>query len=197
MDKKTKSHLKESSPIITIPLILLAIPSVIIGAIAIEPFLFGDLFKTEIFVLPAHDVLGQMGQNYHGVLNFTIHAFYSPVLYLALSGILISGLIYLKYPFIADILSKRLSILIKILQYKYGIDELYKIIFAKGSLYLGRFLSKTGDKTIIDGWIVNGSAIFVQKISVMGKKMQTGFIYSYALVMILGLIVLSIFLINF
>ncbi|RLA08434.1 MAG: NADH-quinone oxidoreductase subunit L [Gammaproteobacteria bacterium] len=197
MGNKTKSHLKECSPIITIPLILLAIPSVIIGAITIEPFLFGDLLKTEIFVLPAHDVLGQMGQNYNGVFNFIVHSFYSPVLYLALSGILISGLIYLKYPFVADILGKRLSILIKILQYKYGIDELYKIIFAKASIYLGSFLSKTGDKTIIDGWIVNGSALLVQKISIVGKKMQTGFIYSYALVMIVGLIVLSIFLINF
>jgi NADH-quinone oxidoreductase subunit L len=197
MDEKTRFDLKESSLLVTIPLILLAIPSVFLGIFAIDSFIFEDIFKNEIFVLPEHNVLTLLKKDYSGVFSFILHSVASPVLYLTLLGIIIPALIYLKYPFITDIIMHRFSYIIKILQHKYGFDKLYEIVFAKTSVFIGKIFYKSGERTVIDGWIVNGSAIVIAKLSAWGRKMQTGFISSYALIMIIGLIILSIILLNF
>ncbi len=189
-DEHAKEHLHESPKVVTVPLVLLAIPSVFLGYVTIGPMLFGDWFKDVLFVLPEHDTLGHIGENFHGAGAFVLHAVYSPAFYLAMGGLFVAWYIYMKNPAIADKIKSTLSPIYTLLDKKYWFDEVYQKVFAGGSRGLGKFLWLAGDRGLIDGLAVNGSAYSVGWLAGIVRHLQTGYLYHYAIAMILGLLLL-------
>ena len=190
MDEHTRSHLHETPWVVTGPLIALAIPSVIIGAIYVAPMLFGDFFTGVIFVAPEHDVLAAIGKDFTSWAGFIVHGLQGPAVYLALAGVGTAWFFYMKRPDIPEMLQSRLSWLHRILENKYGFDDFNEKFFANGSRGLGSFLWRIGDVKIIDGAIVNGTARTVIWISSRIRHMQSGYLYHYAFSMIIGLLLL-------
>jgi NADH-quinone oxidoreductase subunit L len=177
----------ESPAVVTVPLILLAIPSVLIGALTIAPLLFGGGFGESIFVREANDVIGELGKDFPGVVSFALHAVGHLPLWLALAGVLAAWLLFLKRPDIADAIGKPFGWLRGILENKYFFDWFNENVLAAGSRLLGRVFWKAGDQAIIDGALVNGSAAAVGWMAGAARWVQSGFLYSYAFWMILGL----------
>jgi NADH-quinone oxidoreductase subunit L len=190
MDHHTKEHLHESPKVVTLPLIALAVPSILAGAMAIEPMLFGDLFADAITVDPEHDVLGHMGEHYTGLAGFVTHGVMAPPFWLAMGGLVLAWFFYLKRPDIPAMIKEKFSLIYIILDKKYGCDDFNDAFFAGGSRGLGRLLWKVGDMRLIDGLVVNGSAKTIGWISSKIRFAQTGLLYHYAFVMIIGLLVL-------
>jgi len=190
MDEHTRSHLHESPWVVTGPLIALAIPSVIIGAIFVGPMLFGDFFSGAIHVAEAHDVLAELGHHFTGWGGFILHGLQGPALYLALAGVATAWYLYLKRPDIPEMLKQRLSLIYRILENKYGFDEFNDKVFAGGSRRLGDMLWRIGDVKIIDGAIVNGTARGVAWMAGALRHLQSGYLYHYAFAMIIGLLLL-------
>lgn len=183
----------ESPWVVTVPLILLAIPSVVIGYIAIEPMLYGDFFKDVIYVNhEAHPTMTIMAQNFHGALGMVSHSLVTPVLYLAIAGVVTAWYLYVKAPHLPAKIAATFSPVYKLLDNKYYLDVIYFNVFAKGSRALGMFFWKVGDTLIIDNGIVNGSAKLVGAVAAQVRKMQTGFIYTYAAAMVFGVLVLIV-----
>lgn len=189
MDAHTQEHVKESPKVITMPLILLAIPSVFAG-LFIGSFVFGDYFAESIFVAEHHQAVAKLGEHYHGIGSFFAHAFQGYAVYLAFAGIFCAWFLYLKQPRLAETLKQKLRIPYKVLSNKYGIDELYQILFASGSRKIAAFCDSFGDRLLIDGLLVNGSAKIVNWVSAKVRTIQTGYLYHYAFVMIIGLLIL-------
>ena len=179
---------KESPLVVTIPLILLAIPSVLIGWYTIEPVLFGGWLSDSIMVKPENDVLAAVGEHFHGATNMAKHALTTLPFWLMITGFAISTLIYLFRPSIADAIRKRAPFLYRLLDNKYYFDEFYQKFFADGSVRLGRNLWRKADAGFIDDGLVNGSARLVEWMAARIRRWQTGFLYDYAFVMIIGLI---------
>ena len=196
-DKHALSHLKESPKVVTWPLILLAIPSVIIGYLTVGPMLAGDWFDGIIFVLPEHDTVAKLTENFHGPFSFILHGMMTPPFFLAMGGLFTAWFIYVKNPKLADTIKERLIVIYNILDKKYGIDELYQYLFADGSRGIGKILWNVGDKTIIDGLIINGSAKAVGMFSGIARRVQTGYLYHYAFAMILGLLLMLTLFVTF
>jgi len=190
MDDHTREHLKESPWVVTLPLVLLAIPSIIIGALAIEPLLFGNFFDGVIKVLPQHDVLAHMRENFHGIGGFILHGMMEPPFWMAMAGVFTAWFVYMKKPQLSETIKQRLLPLYNILNNKYGFDDFNQKLFAGGSIALGSLLWKGGDVVLIDGVAVNGSARIVGWFSSILRHIQTGYMYHYAMVMIVGLLVL-------
>ncbi len=188
MDQHTKEHLHETPWVITVPLVILAFFSVVIGWMTIEPMLFGDYFKDVIYVKEGHNVLARVAENYHGQWAMIQHGIASAPFVLAMLGVGSAWYIYLKNPQIAVTASQKFSFIYKMLDKKYWMDELYVKIFSDGSRALGKGFWKAGDVTIIDGLIINGSAKFVGWFASVVRHMQTGMLYHYAFAMILGLV---------
>ena len=188
MDEHTRAHCHECPFVVTGPLIALAIPSIVIGAIGMGPMLFGDYFGDSIFVAPIHDTVGQI--EYHGWFAFLLHFIASPVFYLALAGVVVAWYIYLKNPQIAETAAARFSGLHRLLENKYYADDFNEAVFAGGSRNIGNALWKVGDVAIIDDGIVNGSARKIGWLATKVRRIQTGYLYHYAFAMILGLLLL-------
>ncbi|VAW52851.1 NADH-ubiquinone oxidoreductase chain L [hydrothermal vent metagenome] len=188
MDQHTKEHLHETPWVVTVPLIVLAFFSVIIGWFTIEPMLFGSYFDNVIFVKEAHNVLAHVKDHYHGQWAMIQHSITSPPFILAMLGVVSAWYIYLKKPQIAEITSKKFSYLYKMLDKKYWMDELYVKIFSNGSRGLGKIFWRAGDAMLIDGLIINGSAKVVYWFAGVVRHIQTGMLYHYAFAMILGLL---------
>ncbi len=183
----------ESPLVVTLPLILLAIPSVVIGYLAIEPMLYGDFFKNVIFVNhEAHPVMEMMKEEFHGPLAMVMHSVQSPVLYLAFAGVALAWFLYVQAPHLPAKIAAAASPIYKLLENKYFLDTLYFNVFAKGSRALGTFFWKVCDTMLIDTGIVNGSAKLVGAIAGQVRKMQTGFIYTYAAFMVFGVLALVV-----
>jgi NADH-quinone oxidoreductase subunit L len=163
MSEKEKSHLHETPAVVTVPLIMLAIPSAVIGWFTVGPVLFGDYFGDAIHVSSAHDVLGHMGEAWHGSLGLLTHAVMTPVFW------------------------SKFSALYKLLDRKYYFDDLYIKGFAAGGRNFGKFLWQKGDELIIDGVIVNGTANTIARLAGVMRHIQTGYLYTYAFAMIIGL----------
>ena len=181
----------ESPWVITLPLILLAIPSVIIGYFTIEAMLYGDFFKDSIFInTEVHPTMALLKEEFHGPLAMVMHSFYTPVLYLALAGVVAAWFLYVKAPHLPAKIVAAFQPVYKLLDNKYYLDVLYYNVFAKGSRALGTFFWKAIDTAIIDNGIVNGSAKMVGAVAAQVRKMQTGFIYTYAAAMVFGVLVL-------
>lgn len=188
MDTHTREHLHESPWVVTVPLIMLAIPSVIVGALAIKGVLFSDMFSSSIFVLKEHDVLAEIGTHFTTWYGFAIHGMMQPPFFLAMAGLGSAWYIYMKNPSIADNAKERFAFVYNILCKKYGFDEFNQWVFAGGAKMLGKVLWKYGDVTVIDGAMVNGTANSVGRISAIVRHLQSGMLYHYAFAMILGLI---------
>ena len=190
MDEHTASHAHEPPKVVTVPLILLAIPSVIIGLLTVSSVVFGDYFKDIITVAASHDVLGKLGENYHGAIAFALHAFKTPALYMAAAGFGTAVLFYLIAPSIPAALDKNLGWARRILDNKYGFDDFNQAVFAGGSLKIGKQLWEKGDINVIDGALVNGSAKSVGLLSGIARHLQSGMLFHYAFAMIIGLLVM-------
>jgi len=189
MDHHTREHLHETPWVVTLPLILLAIPSVLAGY-WLGPVVFGDYFEGAIHVAAAHDVLGELAEHYHGLLGFTLHAFTGPAVYLAAAGALTAWYIYMKNPDIAGNLARRFSGIYTVLINKYYADDFNQAVFAGGARGVGRLLWKLGDTLLIDGLIINGSARMVGWVAGVVRHVQSGYLYHYAFSMIFGLLLL-------
>jgi len=189
-DAHAKEHLHESPKVVTVPLVLLAIPSVILGYLTIGPMLFGDWFEGVLKVLPEHDTLGIIGEHFHGAAGFVLHGVTGLPFFLAMGGLFVAWYIYMKNPAVADRIKSLLSPLYTLLDKKYWFDEIYQAVFAGGSRGLGKFLWLAGDRGLIDGLAVNGSAYSVGRLAAIVRHLQTGYLYHYAIVMILGLLLL-------
>jgi len=190
MDHHTKEHLHESPKVVTIPLILLAIPSVIIGAVAVGPWLFEGYFGDSIVVFAEHDVLAKMGETYTGVMGFVLHGFVTPVFYLAAAGVGTAYYLYMVRPELPGQIKARFEGVYKLLDNAYFCDKFNDSFFAAGSRKTGQFLWQFGDVKSIDGIVVNGSANTVGWIAGVIRHLQTGYLYHYAFSMIIGLLVL-------
>ncbi len=189
MDEKTRSHAHESPLVVTIPLILLAIPSVVIGYFTVVPLLFGGVLADAIIVREANDVVARLAYKFdNGPFAFGLHGFVTPVFWLAMLGVGLATWIYLFQPHVADLVKARLLLVWKVLDRKYGFDELYQNVFAGGGLKLASGLSRGGDATVIDGWIVNGSARLIALWSGLLRNLQSGLLFHYAFAMIIGLV---------
>lgn len=189
-DAETLSHAHESPWVVTVPLVLLAIPSLVIGWLTVEPLLFGGALADAIRVSPEHDPLVHIGEHFHGATAFALHGFVTPVFWLAMLGVAIATWIYLFQPSIAATLKSRLHGVWTVLDRKYGFDEFYQRVVAGGGLALAGLLSRRGDRMLIDGWIVHGSARLVSVVSNRLRLVQTGYLYHYAFAMIIGLVAL-------
>jgi NADH-quinone oxidoreductase subunit L len=181
---------KEAFWSINLPLILLAIPSLLIGAFTITPVLFGGYFGEAIFVLPDHDTVGHVGEEFHGIGGFMVHAFKGPVLYLMLAGVLSAWFLYIKRPDLPAVIADKFSAIYKLLANKFYFDEINQLVFGRGSVGLGKALWRVGDVALIDGLAVNGSARVVGWLSGVVRRLQSGYLYHYAFAMIIGLSVL-------
>ena len=187
MDENTRSHLKESPLVVTVPLILLAIPSVGIGAYAIGPMLFGDYFGSSLVIFKEHDVLAQIGEHFTGAMGFLIHGLMSPAFFLSIGGLATAWYIYMVKPEIATKAKEKYQSIYNILDKAYGFDDFNDTVFAGGFRKIGSFLSTVVDRKIIDGFAVNGTANSVVWWSSVAKNAQTGYLYHYAFAMIVGL----------
>ena len=194
MDHHTQEHLHESPWVVTLPLVLLAVPSAVIGWFTIQPMLFGKYFEDSIKVLPVHDVLEEVGHGFHGSLEFLVSAFSSPALWLAAAGVLSAWVFFLKKPEWADQCEKSLSWVHTVLVKKYGFDWFNENVLSAFARLLGGALWKAGDQTLIDGALVNGSANGVGWIASVMRYAQSGYLYHYAFAMILGLASLLLWL---
>ena len=188
MDHHTQEHLKESPWVVTVPLVLLAIPSVIIGGMTISSVLYGDYFNNVVFVQQAHDVLGHLKEEYHGPLSMILHGIMQAPFFLMVGGIATAWYLYMKNPELPGKIKNSFALIYDILDNKYGFDTFNEKVIAGGTRGIGHIFSKFGDIMIIDGIIVNGSAKSVAWFSSVIRHVQTGYLYHYAFVMILGLI---------
>ena len=181
----------ESPWVVTLPLTLLAIPSVLIGFFALHPLVGGEFFKGVIYTnLEKHPGLEAAMHHAHDAAAMGTHAFVTLPFWLAAAGVAVAWFFYMKAPHIPAAIKQKFSAVHTLLENKYYLDEIYFGIFAKGSRALGTFFWKVGDMLLIDGLLVNGSARLVGYFSSVVRKLQTGFIYSYAAIMIVGVLVL-------
>jgi NADH-quinone oxidoreductase subunit L len=181
----------ESPAVVTVPLILLAIPSVVLGALMIGPALFGDFFKGVIYVDAAnHPAMTKMAEHFHGAVALALHAISTPAFWLAAAGVATAFWFYILSPGIPAKISDAFAWLHRILDQKYYLDRFNEVFFAGGARRLGAGLWQKADQGMIDGLLVNGSARVVAAIAAVLRLGQTGYLYHYAIAMILGVALL-------
>jgi len=190
MDEHTRSQLHETPWVVKGPLIMLAIPSVIIGFIYVGDMAFGNFFGDAIKVLPQHDVLGQLAKDYHGPFTMMLHSLLTLPFWFAAAGVAFAWFLYIKRPDIPGMIQDKLKFVHRVLDNKYYADRFNEIVFAGGSRLLGKLLWQNGDVRVIDGVIINGSAKTIGRISGVVRRIQTGYLYNYAFAMIFGLLFL-------
>ncbi|WP_211461728.1 NADH-quinone oxidoreductase subunit L [Collimonas silvisoli] len=178
----------ESPWVVTLPLILLAIPSAVIGFLAIEPMLFGSFFKDVIFVNEAHHAMEELRNDFHGPVGMVAHTFSSAPLWLAIAGVASAYYCYLVNPRLPAAIKQKAGPIFTLLDNKYYMDKFNDVVFAGGARLIGRGLWNGGDRGLIDGLIVNGSAKAVSWFSKITRLWQSGYIYHYAFVMIVGVL---------
>lgn len=186
----------ESPLVVTLPLILLAIPSVVIGFMTIEPMLFGEWFKGVIFVGENHAGLKELAEHFHGPVAMALHGLQTAPFWLAISGVALAWFFYMVKPGIPAAIQRTFKPLYVLLDNKYYFDRFNEIFFAGGSRLLGRGLWRIGDQGVIDGVAVNGTAKLVGWVAQISRLVQTGHLYQYAFVMIIGVFVLLTFWFN-
>jgi len=177
----------ESPWVVTLPLVMLAIPSVIAGALLVDPLLFGGYFKDTIVVLSQHPAMATIAKTWHGWVAYGLHAFVTVPFWLMVAGAVVAWYCYLINPKVPAAIQSKLKFINCILENKYFFDWIYEQVFARGSRLLGKGLWQQADRGLIDGLLVNGSAKVVGAIAAVTRRLQTGFIYHYAFAMIIGL----------
>jgi NADH-quinone oxidoreductase subunit L len=191
VDPKLRGHIYESPWVILIPLLLLAIPSVIAGQLLIQPMLFAQSswLGDTIFVLPNHNVLQQLGAEFEGAKLMALKAGLTLTFWLAIAGTVTAWLFTVAFPQWSDVLKRRFSVIYTILQRKYGFDDFNQIVLVHGTQEAGHLFYEVSDVKMIDGVAVNGSGRLIRWFAVIGRQLQTGYIYHYALSMVLGVVV--------
>jgi len=197
----------ETPWVVTLPLILLAIPSILIGFFSIGPMLYGTdwaghhaehgipgqvhSFFTGVvdFYDPARNTIGALAEEFHGPVAFALHGMMAPAFFLTVAGFLLAVLFYLWKPELATKSRKTFAPLVSVLENKYGFDKLWIGGFAGGGIKLGK-VSRAIDTNIVDGVVVNGSARLIDLAANLLRRTQSGFLYHYAFAMIIGLIAL-------
>jgi NADH-quinone oxidoreductase subunit L len=187
MDEHTKSHLHEPSKVVVYPLIALAIPAVLSGYL-VNPMVLGDFFKGVIHVDAIHPAIETLKHHYHGPWDLLTHAIFTPTFWLAMSGLFSAWFIYMKKPSIAQFAYDKFRFIHTILDKKYFADEFNMAVFAGGALALGKGLWAAGDRFLIDGMMVNGTAKVTGLFSSVARKIQTGYLYNYAFWIIFGVL---------
>ncbi|QGZ38840.1 NADH-quinone oxidoreductase subunit L [Pseudoduganella flava] len=187
----------ESPFVVWFPLAALAIPSVIIGFLAIEPMLFGDFFKGVITVGENHHAMHELHEEFHGAVAMAIHGLQTPPFWLALAGVVSAYYCYMVNPRVPAWFYDKFKFLHTLLDNKYYMDAFNQAFFAKGARVLGTGLWQVGDRALIDGLVVNGSAKVVGWFSSLTRLAQTGYIYHYAFVMIIGILGFLVYFLPF
>ena len=190
MDEHTLSHVHESPAVVWIPLVLLAIPSIVLGYILYMPILFKtpSLLGPSLFVLPEHNVLAALAKEVVSPWNSMLHAVDSFIFWLTLAGILITWICYIAVPTIPAALAKRFSWVYQILLDKYGFDSFNDHVLVRGVKALGEGFYRVGDQRLIDGLIVNGTGRTVKWFALKGQGFQNGYLYHYITVMVFGVL---------
>ncbi len=189
MDHHTEEHLHESPWVVTLPLIILAIPTVCAGWL-IGPMLFGGYFGEAIHFSPQHGAVAQMAAEFHGVVGMMTHSLSTAPFWLSIGGIFTAWYLYMVKTDLPEKIKQAAGPLFTLLDRKYFIDEFYSWLFAGGARALGAGLWKIGDVKVIDGFVVNGAARVVGLTAVLVRRFQSGYIYHYAFTMIVGVFVL-------
>lgn len=191
MDKEKFEHVHETPWVMTLPLILLAIPSIVIGWIYVEPVLFGGFFADSIKVLPEHDTLAKIGAQQnpeHSIpWQMVTHGLTALPVILTLIGSVLAYFLYIQSPDLPGKIAARFAGAYRVLMNKYGFDEFNERVFAKGARTIGSYFWRVGDVLVIDGFMVNGTAKVVGWFAHVVRRIQTGYVYQYAFVMIIGL----------
>ena len=187
----------ESPFVVWFPLVMLAIPSVIIGYLTIEPMLHGDFFKGVIAVGDSHHAMHELKEEFHGALAMALHSITTLPLMLAAAGVAAAYYCYMINPRGPAWFFSKFHAIHTLLENKYYLDKFNEVVFAGGARLLGNGLWNVGDKMLIDGMVVNGSAKLVGWISALSRGLQTGYIYHYAFVMILGVLGALIYFLPF
>ncbi|MBA3660815.1 MAG: NADH-quinone oxidoreductase subunit L [Gammaproteobacteria bacterium] len=186
-----RNQIHESSWVVWLPLVLLAIPSVIAGQIFIDPLLFSNMkwLGNSIFVLPEHNVIAKLANDYHGAKLMALEAGKTLTFWLALAGIFVAWVFTAGFPYWGVSLKRRFSWIYSILQQKYGFDDFNQLILVRGTQGIGNLFYNVSDVKFIDNFAVNGSGRVIRWFAQASRRVQTGYLYHYALAMVLGVIV--------
>lgn len=188
-NKQQKPH--ESSWVVTLPLVLLAIPSVFIGFMTIKPMLYGNFFEGAIYInLEQHPAMRELANLFRGPVEMAIHGLSAAPFWLALSGVILAYYLYVINPALPAAIKRKVGPVYQLLDNKYYLDWFNENVLARGTRGLGTFLWKVGDQKLIDGALVNGSWKMIGWMSSMVRQLQSGYIYHYAFGMIMGIFVL-------
>jgi len=180
---------RESPAVVWVPLVLLAFPSALIGVFTIGPMLFGDFFQDSIVVLAErHPAMEELAKAWHDPVAMSVHALSGPIFWLALAGVVVAWFLYLRRPDIPAAIQRRFSFVYRVLDNKYYFDWFNENVLARGARLLGTGLWKGGDVGVIDGVFIDGSASAIGSIAALSRRLQSGYLYWYALVMIVGVI---------
>ena len=190
MDEHAREHLHETPAVVTVPLVLLAIPSVVVGWMFVEPMLYGTHYGASIVVHENHDVLARMAASWHGAAAMVTHAFVTAPFWLALGGFVVAWFLWYLRPDVPARIAEAFGAAHTVLTRKYYFDDLYESLLAGLGRAVGGGLWRVGDERLIDGLMVNGSARGVGWLSGVVRRIQTGLLYHYAFAMILGLLLL-------
>lgn len=193
-ESSLQGHIQESPWVVLLPLVLLAIPSIIAGQFLIGPMLFSHpaLLGDTVFILPQHNVIAKLGEEYHGASMMALEAGKTLTFWLAIAGIFTAWLFIAVYPYWSEVLKKRFAWVYNVLVNKYGFDDFNQAFFVHGAQDVGHLFYDISDVKIIDGVGVNGSGRFVRWFAQIARHMQTGYIYHYALAMVLGILIFLI-----
>lgn len=189
MNEDIRSHLNEKN-IMLFPIIILAIISVVAGAAMVGPMLYNspNWLGNSVQVLPANDVITQISSEYHGVINYALDAVWHLPLWFALAGILLAWINYIAVPALPKILKRKLALFYFILANKYGFDAFNRKVFERGARSLSHFLFYYADEKLLDDYMVNGTGRTITRLSGWMRRMQTGYLYHYLFVMIIGVL---------
>lgn len=185
----------ESPWVVTLPLVLLAVPSVIAGAWLAEPMLFGEFFRGVITVLPTHPAMAELAGHWHGWVEYAMHGFVTVPFWLMVAGLVVAWYCYMVNPRVPAGIKRSLSGLYTILDNKYYADWFNEQVLSRGVRLLGRGLWQGGDRGLIDGLIIHGSARVVGLVAALSRHFQSGYIYHYAFAMIIGILAFLTFLV--
>jgi len=183
----------ESPWVVTLPLVLLAIPSVVIGAWMIDPMLFGNFFQDAIHVQDQHPAMAELAHHWTDWVSYAVHGFSTLPFWLVVAGLVVAWVCYLVQPAIPAAIARRFAWLLRIMENKYYVDWFNEQILARGARCLGQGLWQRGDRGFIDGILINGSARAVDWVATLSRRLQSGYIYHYAFAMIIGVMVLLTF----
>jgi NADH-quinone oxidoreductase subunit L len=195
MDEQTRSHVKEASWVVWLPLVLLAIPSLIAGQMMIYRMLFASqtLLGNTIFVLPEHHVMAHLAEEYRGAVEMALHAGATVTFWISIAGIVTAWLFTAYRPALSVWASHRFSLLYRILQRKFGFDDFNQIVLVHGTQDTGHLFYDVSDVKFIDGFCVNGSGALVRFVAKTVRRVQTGYLYHYALAMVLGMVAFLVY----